>query len=208
MSQTNSPYITLTLTNLFKMLAFMSPFLITFFIIMYIIISPTSLVQGLLFLLGLTFVTILNTILKYILKLRQPNDANPVCNLLPLPFTVSIGGEIYSSPSTSVTLLSFISTYMIYPMYVLYSDSNPGLLVTLLSITLITGAVEWHQNCASLTGIILALLVGIIFAFIYISIVSMSNSKELVYIFKTNSDAEKCYKPSKTKFKCTRQTSK
>ena len=92
-------------------------------------------------------------------------------------------------------------------MYVLYSDSNPGLLVTLLSITVITGTVEWHSNCASLTGIILALLVGIIFAFIYISIVSMSSSKELVYIFKTNSDAEKCYKPSKTKFKCTRHTS-
>ena len=32
---------------------------------------------------------------------------------------------------------------------------------------MITASVEWHQNCASLTGIILALLVGIIFAFIY-----------------------------------------
>ncbi len=202
MPQTVTPYLTLTLTNLLQMVAFLSPFLITFFIIMYMIISPTSLVQGLLFLTGLTLVSILNTILKHILKLEQSPFANPVCNLLPQPFTIISGGRIYSSPSISITLLSFIATYMIYPMYVLYSNSNPGLLVTLISITLITASVEWHQNCASLTGIILALLVGIIFAFIYISFISGSGGKELVYIFKSDSDAEKCYKPSKTKFRC------
>ena len=141
MPQTVTPYLTLTLTNLLQMVAFLSPFLITFFIIMYMIISPTSLVQGLLFLTGLTLVSILNTILKHILKLEQSPFANPVCNLLPQPFTIISGGRIYSSPSISITLLSFIDKfYMIYPMYVLYSNSNPGLLVTLISITLITAS--------------------------------------------------------------------
>ena len=71
-------------------------------------------------------------LLKTILKERQSPLADPLCNMLPLPFTAkgSIGPEyvIFSSPVLSTALLGYISSYLIFPMYINNDVNNPLLI--------------------------------------------------------------------------------
>ena len=64
--------LTFSLTNIMKFLSYMAPFLISFFMIMFSILTG-SIVKGLLFISGLLIVTFMNYLLKNSLKsLHRP----------------------------------------------------------------------------------------------------------------------------------------
>ena len=149
--------ITFTLTNLLTFLTIMSPFLLTFFMIMLSIVNNT-IVKGLLFLIGLVILAFLTHLLKGLLKERQSPLASPLCNILPFPFvsrgTSSQGPMILSSPILSTALLGYIGSYLIYPMYI-NNDVNHPLLIFLISIFAVNSVTELWKKCGTLGGVVL-----------------------------------------------------
>ena len=196
--------ITFTLTNLLTFLTIMSPFLLTFFMIMLSIVNNT-IVKGLLFLIGLVIVAFLTHLLKGLLKERQSPLASPLCNILPFPFVsrgmTSQGRMILSSPILSTALLGYIGSYLIYPMYI-NNDVNHALLIFLIAIFAVNSVTELWKKCGTLGGVVLGGIVGITFGILYYGIIAGSGHKDLAYFSEIKSNAEGCKKPTDQKFKC------
>tara|TARA_B110000305_G_scaffold234914_2_gene293715 strand:+ start:293 stop:979 length:687 start_codon:yes stop_codon:yes gene_type:complete len=196
--------ITMTFTNLLTYFTLLSPFLLTFFIIMLSIIN-NSIVKGLLFIIGIVIVSFLSYLIKSILKERQSSLANPICNILPFPFTQagSILNErvIFSSPITSSVLLGFIGSYLIFPMYI-NNDVNNPLLIFLVALFGTNASVELHKKCGTIGGVVLGGIVGITFGMLYYGMIAGSGNKDLAYFAEIQSNAEGCRKPTDQKFKC------
>ncbi|AET72865.1 hypothetical protein PGAG_00411 [Phaeocystis globosa virus 12T] len=196
--------ITFTLTNLFTYTTLMSPFFLTFFMVMLSIVNNT-IVKGLLFLVGLAIVSFLVYLLKTILQEKQSALASPLCNILPMPFTVrgNIAGErtVFSSPILSPALLGYISSYLIFPMYI-NNDVNHPLLVFLLAMFGSNSMVEYSNKCGSVGSIVLGGILGIAFGIMYYGLLVSSGHKDLAYFSEIKSNAQGCKKPTDQKFKC------
>lgn len=196
--------IPMSLTNLFQYISFTAPILVIFFITLFSIMQ-NNLEKGLIFNMGIVILSTLVYILKNVLKNKQSTNASPFCNILPAPFTVF--GEvkdnkyIFDAPSMSSAILSFSSTYLIYPM-INNNQHNFALLLFLIGITSINVFVEYHQKCSDVMGLVLGILLGIIFGIVYYSILYMSNKTNLVYFSDPISNNVQCSKPSKQNFKC------
>jgi hypothetical protein len=196
--------ITFTLTNLLTFLAIMSPFLLTFFMIMLSIVH-NSIVKGLLFLVGLVIIAFLTYLLKSILKERQSPLASPLCNILPFPFiskgTIGMQRVIFSSPILSTVLLGYISSYLIFPMYINNNVNNP-LLIFLITLFTTNAVTELHKQCGTMGGVVLGGILGITFGILYYGMIAASGYKDLAYFSEIKSNAEGCKKPTDQKFKC------
>ena len=195
--------ITLTLTNMFTFISLLSPLFVIFFTILSSIIN-NQLVKGLILNMGIVIVSGIIYLLKNILKSPQDVRASPFCNILPAPFTVpgSDNDEIFDNPSLSTGVLSFVSTYLIYPM-IINNQVNPGVLMFLIILLVINIGVENALFCCKLMGSFMGVLVGIIFAMIYYTILRINNNENLLYFTQTFSDNMQCSKPLDKTFKCT-----
>lgn len=190
----------MTLTNLFQYISFTAPILVIFFITLFSIMQ-NNLEKGLIFNMGIVILSTLVYILKYVIQNKQSDDASPFCNVMPSPFTVVLDGSVFDAPSMSTSILSFSSTYLIYPM-LNNNQHNYTLLVFLIGITSINAVVEYNQRCSDIMGIVFGLLLGIIFAIVYYNILYMSKKGNLVYFSDPISNNVQCSKPTKQNFKC------
>ena len=190
----------MTLTNLFQYISFTAPILVIFFITLFSIMQ-NNIEKGLIFNMGIVILSFLVYFLKYIVKSAQSPNASPFCNVIPGPFTVSSANGVYDAPSMSTSILSFSSTYIIYPM-IINNQQNYSLLVFLVGITTINAVVEYSNNCSGILGIVFGLLLGIVFAIAYYAMLFMSKRSDLVYFSDTISNGVKCSKPTKQNFKC------
>lgn len=193
--------ITFTPTNLFKFISFMSPLLISFFMIVTSIFN-NKIVKGLIFTIGLVITTFINYLLKNTLKEKQNPNVNPFCNVIPFPFTVKSNSDVYSSPGLSSTILGYTAGYLIFPMKI-NNQINPSLLVFLIGLIGINGVVEVRDNCTSIGGVILGSVLGIILGILYYNVISVNGYKDLAYFSEISSNRTICNKPTKQKFKCT-----
>lgn len=157
--------------------------------------------KGLIFNMGLVILSMLVYFFKNIVKSKQHEDVSPFCNVIPGPFTVYSGGDVYDAPSMSTSILSFSSAYIIYPM-IINNQQNYSLLVFLVGITTINAVVEYSNKCSGIMGIIFGLLLGIVFAISYYVLLFISKRGDLVYFSDTISNGVKCSKPTKQNFKC------
>lgn len=196
--------LTFSLTNIMKFLSYMAPFLISFFMVMFSILTG-SIVKGLLFISGLLIVTFMNYLLKNSLKSLQDPYASPFCNSLPAPFTLRSGEHIFNSPSTSSTIIAFTLAYLAYPMILKPINLNPVLIAFLVALIGINGAVEVQDRCSNVSGIFMGSLVGILFGIIFFSLVKMSGNESLAFFTEQGSNGIQCSKPGKTQFKCVKK---
>ena len=196
----------MSLTNLFQYISFSSPLLLMFFITLYSIIQ-NKILGGLIFNMGIIIITAIVYLLKHTLKNRQSKFANPFCNVLPAPFSVKAFDELegsfyYDSPSFSSAVLAFSATYLIYPMIV-FGSQNEGLLVVSMALVLINAVTEIFYQCSGFFGTILGILVGVIFAILYYSLLMSSDlTADHVYFSDTVSNNVQCSKPGSQNFKC------
>lgn len=188
-----------SLTNILKFMSYLSPLLITFFMIMYSILT-NNIIKGLIFMSGLVLITFINYVLKNTVKSKQSDIASPFCNTLPAPFTYRSQNNIFNSPSTSSTILGFTSSFLIYPM-IMNNNINYPLMVFLLLLIGINGSVEYNDECTTILGVFLGILVGIFFGITYYSLIKMSG-KNLAYFTEIDSNNTQCSKPGKKQFKC------
>ena len=194
--------ITFTLTNVLKIISFMSPFLFSLTIILYSILA-NKIVKGLVLLIGIVIVTFINYLLKNIIKSEQSPVASPFCNILPFPFTYRQNESVYDSPSLSSTILAFISSYLIFPMFT-NNDVNYPIIIFALFFICINGAVEFMDNCSRSGGIVLGIIVGLILGILYYNLIVISGNHDIAYFNQVISDNTQCSKPGPTKFRCTK----
>lgn len=192
--------ITMSLTNIIEYISFSAPLLVVFFITL-LSIAQNSLEKGIIFNMGIVILSSIVLLLKNVIKNKQSIFASPFCNILPAPFTVKDIGVIYNAPSLSGAILSFSSTYLIYPM-VINNQHNYSLLVFLIAITGINVVTEYNQKCSDIMGLVLGLLVGIFFGLLYYTLLYISTSSKFVYFADTISNNVQCSKPTNQQFKC------
>lgn len=203
MPESRSPPMVLTfsLTNIMKFLSYMAPFLISFFMIMFSILTG-SIIKGLIFISGLLIVTFLNYLLKNSLKSIQNDYASPLCNTLPAPFTLRSNEHIFNSPSTSSTIIAFTLAYLVYPMILKPENMNPVAIMFLFLLLGINGSVEVSDKCTPISGVFLGSLVGILFGIIFFSLIKISGNESLAFFTEQSSNGIQCSKPGKTQFRC------
>lgn len=192
--------ITMSLTNIIEYISFSAPLLVVFFITL-LSIAQNSLEKGIIFNMGIVILSSIVLLLKNVIKNKQSIFASPFCNILPSPFTVKDIGVIYNAPSLSGAILSFSSTYLIYPM-VINNQHNYSLLVFLIAITGINIVTEYNQKCSDIMGLVLGVLVGIFFGLLYYTLLYISTSSKFVYFADTISNNVQCSKPTNQQFKC------
>ena len=192
--------ITMSLTNIIEYISFSAPLLVVFFITL-LSIAQNSLEKGIIFSMGIVILSSIVLLLKNVIKNKQSIFASPFCNILPAPFTVKDIGVIYNAPSLSGAILSFSSTYLIYPM-IINNQHNYSLLVFLIAITGINVVTEYNQKCSDIMGLVLGLLVGIFFGLLYYTLLYISTSSKFVYFADTISNNVQCSKPTNQQFKC------
>lgn len=194
----------LTFSNLLTFLSFMSPFFVAFFMLLYSIIN-NNLVKALIYLSGLLIVTFINYILKTILKEKLVLTASPLCKILPAPFSLMRGTDVYVSPSLNTTVLAYTFAYLVFPMTI-NNDINPSLLIFLTAFLLINATVEFMMKCISVSGILFGVAVGASFGILYYVLLHISGAKDLAYFTHIDSNNIQCSKPKKQKFKCVRRS--
>ena len=192
--------VTISLTNLLTFLSLLSPFFVSFFMLLFSIIN-NNITKGLIYLSGLLIVTFINYLLKNILKSTLPINASPLCKVLPPPFSVINSGETYVSPSLNTTVLAFTFSYLVYPM-IINNDINPSLLVFLTMFLVINSSVEFMQKCVDFSGILFGIILGIICGILFYMMLHINGFEKLAYFTHIDSNAVKCGKPGKQKFKC------
>lgn len=195
--------VTLSLTNIFHFVSLLSPLFIIFFTIISSIVN-NQLVKGLILNMGVVIVSGIIYLLKNILKTPQHENASIFCNILPAPFTVTSQdrGTVYDNPSLASGVLSFVSTYLIYPM-IINNQLNPSILLFLIVLVAINSAVEYHLKCSGLMSSFMGILIGMIFAMVYYTILRLNNNEDLLYFTQRLSDNTQCGRPSDKTFKCT-----
>ncbi len=194
------PAITFSLTNILSLTSFISPLIVSFFMILYSIIND-NIVKGLIYLIGLIILTFFTRILKNSLQNKQNPIASPFCNILPDPFTLSKENDIYNSPSLSTTILAYSASYILFPM-IMNGHVNSSLITFFIFILGVNGGVEIQNLCTPVSGILFGLIIGTLFGIFYYTLLSASGNKSLGYFNEIPSNNIQCAKPGKKQFKC------
>ena len=188
--------------SILKLFIFLIPFLVVVSIILYSIISNNSL-KGLIFISGLVIVIFFNIILKNILKVKRTSRSS-YCEFFPTPFSVYNKTNLFMSPSTNATILSFISVYLLYPMIFVKKNPNIFLIILFFILFLMNSLVEVFENCVSVFSVLLGLITGSLFGFLFYCFVKMKDSDKLNLsnFLEVRSNTSFCKKKDDQNYKC------
>tara|TARA_Y100000022_G_C13223795_1_gene363780 strand:- start:603 stop:1220 length:618 start_codon:yes stop_codon:yes gene_type:complete len=202
----NIPPISLTYSNLLKYLSLLTPFLLSFYIVISNILTNTP-IKAIIYLFGVIMLSTLNTLLKGFVKSYQSPLASPLCNVLPYPFTQRDNtqmGQVLNSPSLVTTILSFTLSFMVYPM-IINKEVNSAFLMFMIILIIINISVELSGYCSNLTGIIFGIISGGFIGIIYYLLLESSGYGEIAYMTQFNTNNIQCGKAGTQKFRCTKK---
>ena len=184
------------LTNIFKLLIFISSYIITFFLLFFTIVT-NRIIKGIFLIFGISILMVVTKFLKKIFSVYQDSRTSSLyCNILPSPFTVAGSQGIYSVPSTNISLLSFIFFIMTSSMVKNRKeyDFNYPLFLLLLMMIIVVSVTEYFEGCVPKLGIFVAIIVGLIYSFIYIAVLKSIDKHNIGYsnIFQMDDDNAIC----------------
>lgn len=187
---------TFNLTNIFKLLIFISSYIITFFLLFFTIVT-NRIIKGIFLIFGISILLVLTKFLKKIFSVYQDSRiASLYCNILSSPFTVAGSQGIYSVPSTNISVLSFIFFIMTSSMIKNRKeyDFNYPLFLLLLIMIIIVSVTEYFEGCVPKLGIIVAIVVGVTYSFIYQAVLKSIDKHDNDYanIFQMDDDNAIC----------------
>jgi len=184
------------LTNIFKLLIFISSYIVTFFLLFFTIVT-NRIIKGIFLIFGISILLVITKFLKKIFSVYQNSRiASLYCNILSSPFTVAGSQGIYSVPSTNISVLSFIFFIMTSSMVKNRKeyDFNYPLFLLLLVMIIIVSVTEYFEGCVPKLGIFVAIVVGIIYSFIYIAVLQSIDKHDIDYanIFQMDDENSIC----------------
>jgi len=190
------PGIEVTITNIFQFGAFISPFLLGFFLIMSSIFNRD--LKGFIYLAGVLISSIVNILLKNIIRSPMAADAEPICSLVKFDL---LSDQNFNSPNVSSSFLAFTMAYLLLPMF--YNNQmNYVVLIFLISLFVLDTMTKLANKCTDLIGISIGALVGFIMGAIWFSMFLGGGQSELLYFNVPITNNTVCSRPSKQTFRC------
>jgi hypothetical protein len=191
------PGLQLTISNLFQLSAFISPFLLGFFLIMSSIFNKD--IKGFIYLAGVLISTIINILLLNIIKHESSSNRDPICDII--NFNIFNPGGSFNNPSLSSSFIAFTFIYLILPM-VYNNQTNYIVIIFILTLYIINIITKLYNKCTEFGGIALGTLVGLIFGSLWYSLLSVSGNERLLYFNEFISNNVVCERPTQQSFKC------
>ena len=167
-----------------------SPFFVVFFFIMNSIINSN--IQGFVYLTGLF-------ILFGVVKLFQTTIGQT--NYATNKFCMIIQQNFGTHPSFISGLYGYTILYILLPMLT-YKTLNLPLILILILLFLIDTLVRFYNQCTSMGFWLAGLVLGLVMAFLWYSIIKSSKQTNLLYYDSSLSNKQTCSRPSSEKFKC------
>lgn len=190
------PGIEVTITNIFQFGAFISPFLLGFFLILSSIFNQD--LKGFVYLAGVLLSSIINILLKNVIRSPIAADAEPICSLVKFDL---LSDQNFNSPNVSSSFLAFTLAYLLLPMF--YNNQmNYIVLVFLISLFVLDTITKLSNRCTDLTGVFVGALVGFIMGSIWFSLFLSGGQTSLLYFNELVSNNVVCSRPSQQTFKC------
>ena len=186
----------LSLNNILKFTGYITPFLLTFYLVMTSIINTD--IKAIIYLAGVLITLFLNkNIFMNLFKSPALPDASPSCTLF------SSGPEViqYNSPAFNSVFMGFTMIYLILPMINLDTPNIPVILFLLL-LFFLDSITKLTDKCTTISGVVLGVLIGGLFGALWFTLLDSLGYKELLYFSETTSRGAVCSRPSKQKFKC------
>ena len=190
------PGIEVTLTNIFQFGAFITPFLLGFFLILSSIFNQD--LKGYVYLAGVLISSMINILLRNVIRSGMASDAAPICSLIKFDF---LTGDNFNSPNISSSFLAFTLAYLLLPMF--YNNQmNYIVLIFLVSLFVLDTITKLTNKCTDITGISVGALVGFIMGAIWFSLFLSGGHSSLLYFNELVSNNTVCSRPSNQTFKC------
>jgi len=186
-----------TITNIFQFGAFISPFLLGFFLIMSSIFNQD--IKGFIYLAGVLIATIINILLMNIIRHESSPNRAPICDVV--DFNIFAVGGTFDNPNLSSAFISFTMAYLLLPM-IYNSQMNYVVLIFLISLFIVNAITKITNKCSDIGGIATGSLVGFILGSLWYSILSITGNNRLLYFNEFVSNNVVCERPTKQTFKC------
>lgn len=187
-----------SIDNLFSFIAYITPFLVTFYIISIgLMQGGLGIVKSSLYLGGILLVLIVAVLLQNYIGKTSEFPANPLCSVFSdVPFV----SNNFVVPSISTTLIAFSLGYLLFPMI----DSGEykfGLLGFLSMLLLIDVVTRKGRKCSSGIGLVSGIITGAAIAGLYTWGIAWGDPK-LLFFRDDPSNNVTCSKPTSQTFKC------
>ena len=186
----------LSLNNILKFTGYITPFLLTFYLVMSSVINND--VKAIIYLAGILIALFLNkSIFMNLFKSPALPDAAESCNL----FTSGPTVTQYNSPAFNSVFMGFTMIYLILPMINLGSP-NVSVILFLVLLFLLDAITKLTDKCTTISGVVLGLLLGGLLGSLWYTLLDSLGYKDLLYFSETTSRSAVCSRPSKQQFKC------
>ena len=184
------PGIEVTLTNIFQFGAFISPFLLGFFLILSSIFNQD--LKGFVYLAGVLLSSVINILLKNVIRSPMASDAEPICSLVKMEI---FSDQNFNSPNISSSFLAFTIAYLLLPMF--YNNQmNYVVLIFLIALFVLDTMTKLANKCTDIMGVSVGALVGFIMGAIWFSMFLSGGQGKLLYFNQEVSNNVVCSKPS------------
>lgn len=189
----------LTINNLFSFIAYITPFLVTFYIITIGLMQGGSggAVKSMIYSAGILLVLIIATMLQNSIAERGEMPSHPLCNLFEIPFI----DNAYVNPAISTTVITFSLFYLLFPM-ISSGDYKFALLGFMSLLLLLNVVTQYSKKCSSFMGVVSGLITGMSIAGLYTWGVSFDTDSDLLFFGNQVSNNVTCSKPTNQTFKC------
>lgn len=185
-----------TFTNLFMVMATISPLLVAFFMVMVSLMNEN--IKGLVYLAGSLFALTLNYPLQSAIgdRYEAPEEGALICS----PFILG-GLEQYNSPAASSLFLAFTFAYLFIPMYA-NNVYNYGIVSMMLILIFSNAYAKIRTKCFDTSAAVMGTLVGFVFGTLWYVLLKSSNADKFLYFGEMDSTAVRCSMPKEQTFRC------
>ena len=186
-----------TLSNLFQFCAFISPFLLGFFLVMSSIFNQD--IKGFVYLAGVLMATVINILLLNIIRSESRKDRSPICDLIGI--NIFAAGGTFDNPNLSSSFIAFTAAYLLLPM-IYNKQMNWMVLLFLIILFIIDVFTKITNGCTQAPGVFTGVLVGLILGSLWYSLLQATGNQKLTYFNEFISNNVVCSRPQKQTFKC------
>lgn len=206
-------------TDIFQTVSLLSPYLIPLYLLMGSFFNQD--LKAFFYIVVLLVNIYLTLITSRMLTLSPgSNSGSNVCkfgpyngfiNLVEKNIGFSSDGNVYrnnNSISINSNIIGFTMAYLLFPMYS-SGNINYSIFAIFLALLAINGHAQIANGCSTMFGIVFGCSVGIIFAYILVSLIGNidDNMKKLLFFSEQEDGKNKC-KLDKQKYTCKKVTIK
>ena len=182
-----------TFQNIIDLIGSLYPIFIISFLVIASIFNYTFL-KGVAYLGGIVLCFVIWMLTGKLFKKVRMQDSSLTCDLINFPGNFLI-------PNLPIIICFYTLLYLIIPM-IENGLVNPVVIAVLTIFSCITSQYQYVNNCTSIMGIAISVILGSLIAILWFVLFWASDKKELLFYNELISNNVVCSKPKKQTFKC------